>query len=97
MAQLKIKEKQFQAGIVILAEYLKWKVFHTYDSRRSIGAGFPDLVMARHDRLIFAELKTATGRLSKKQKEWGATLDQTEAEYYVWRPEDWDEIEKILE
>jgi hypothetical protein len=65
--------------------------------------GFPDLVMVRSDfnnnsrphRLIFAELKSNAGRLSKEQATWIDDL-ATVAETYVWRPRDWDDILEIL-
>ena len=58
--------------------------------------GFPDLVLVRPPRLIFAELKSDTGRLSPHQKEWLSLLDQTSIEVYLWRPADLDEIHEIL-
>jgi len=84
-----------------------WLVYHTRDSRRS-DAGFPDLVLVRPPRLIFAELKTEQGRLTAEQREWVALLDEVwqaqrgtlsrAIEVYVWRPSDWlrGEIEGVL-
>ena len=60
------------------------------------GAGFPDLVLVR-ERVIFAELKSETGRLSPEQKTWGDKLFIADCEIYNWRPSDWDKIIKILE
>jgi len=65
--------------------------------------GFPDLVLVRGDfnakerphRLIFAEIKSDVGRLSKEQSTWIDDL-ATVAEAYVWRPRDWDDILHIL-
>ena len=97
-----IKEKDFQQGVVELARFNGWKVFHPYESRRCV-PGYPDLTMVRVSdrRIIFAELKTEKGRLSEYQKEWGEALTQIASEdnavsYYLWRPSDWDEIEKVL-
>ena len=87
--------KDFQPLIIMMARLLGWLVYHTYDSRRS-QPGFPDLVLVRGTRLIFVELKRAKGKLTDAQEEWGAALQQTAAEYYVWRPDDLEEIEKIL-
>ena len=60
--------------------------------------GFPDLVIARTDppRLIYAELKSAKGRIAPEQKEWQARLEANGQEFYIWRPSDWPEIERIL-
>jgi hypothetical protein len=63
------------------------------------GAGFPDLVLVRGDRLIFSELKTDTGRVSDNQRQWIEALEATcKAEVYVWRTADYNrgDIEAIL-
>jgi hypothetical protein len=64
------------------------------------GKGFPDLVAARAElsgrnrpgRVMFIELKTDVGRLSKEQREWHDDLVSGGAESYVWKPRDWTEI-----
>jgi len=54
-------------------------------------------VLAHPDRgIIFAELKTAVGRLTDQQTRWIATLKSAGAEAYVWRPADLPEIKAIL-
>ncbi len=58
--------------------------------------GFPDLVLVKPPRLIFAELKSKVGRLSPPQKEWLFLLAQTNTETYVWRPADLDQIRLLL-
>ena len=95
-----VKEDDFLAAVTELATLTGWLVYHTYDSRRS-QAGFPDLVLARGDRLIFAELKTDRGRIRPSQRLWlerlGAIADQQpNVQVYLWRPKDWPGIEKIL-
>ena len=49
------------------------------------GAGFCDLVLAKPGRLIFAELKSATGKLRPEQKAWIAVLAAAGAEVVVWQ------------
>lgn len=88
-------EATFQRSIIGLAEMYGWLVYHTHDSRRS-EAGFPDLTMARGDRLILAELKTKDGRMSDAQKTWRAAIENGPAEYYLWRPADLEEIVATL-
>ena len=75
-----------------------WLVYHTYDSRRS-QAGFPDLVMVKNGRVIFAELKTQKGRIRKEQERWlDALALNSNIEVYLWRPSDSDQIiETLLE
>lgn len=89
-------EKQLQAAIVKTARLLGWRVYHTYDSRRS-EPGFPDLSMVKGDRLVFAELKTEKGKVSDAQAEWLDALWQT-SETYVWRPAQWLDgtVERVL-
>lgn len=53
-------EAAFQQKVEQLAGHCGWRIYHTHDSRRS-AAGFPDLVMVRDVRLIFAELKSDIG------------------------------------
>ena len=89
-------ERELQNAVLELAGYLGWLTYHTYDSRRS-NAGFPDLALVRPGRLIFAELKSAKGKVSDAQVRWIALL-QTVAEAYVWYPEHWisGRIEAVL-
>lgn len=92
-----ISEKDFMGQVIDLARMTGWRVYHTYDSRRS-EAGFPDLVLVhpRRERVIFAELKSATGQLSVPQKAWLAALDEAGADVRVWRPDDLDLVTAIL-
>jgi hypothetical protein len=61
------------------------------------GKGFPDLVLARPPRVIFAELKTAKGKLGPEQENWLAALTACPGvEVYVWRPDQLDDIAQIL-
>lgn len=64
-----ITEKQFEAQVKDLAKVFGWKYYHTWRSIHS-PAGFPDCVMVRPPRLIFAELKSEKGKLSPEQQEW---------------------------
>ena len=83
-----ISEKRLQEGILQAARLLGWMAYHTHDSRRS-APGYPDLTLVRGSRLIFAELKSAKGRLTGPQRAWTEALKATGAEVYVWRPADW--------
>ena len=95
-------EDKFQKQIIDLAELYDWLWFHVpknayFASKYMIKAGFPDLTLVKDGRLILAEIKSAKGRLSDKQRLWGNRLNECEGvEYYVWRPANWNEIEKLL-
>lgn len=82
----KMLEKELQAQVVEMARVYGFRYYHTHDSRRSPG-GFPDLVLVKEDRLIFAELKTMKGPFRPGQREWLKALEPV-AEVYVWRPND---------
>lgn len=58
--------------------------------------GFPDLHILRPPRQIVAELKVGRNTPTKEQEEWLADYKACGAETYVWYPEDWPEIERIL-
>lgn len=87
-------EKQAQSMIVDLARLLGWRVYHTFDSRKS-QAGFPDLVLVR-DRVIYAEIKRAGQKPRPSQVEWLNALSCAGAEVYVWTEADYDEVASIL-
>lgn len=87
-------EKQFQSIVVHYAKNRGWKVYHTYDSRRS-EPGFPDLVLVR-DRVLFRELKTENGRLTQAQKDWQVALTEGGADYKMYRPSMIKDIYKEL-
>ncbi len=103
-----VTEAAFQRTVVEYAHALGYLVYHQVDMGRKdpetgrvsysrrIGPGFPDLVIAGHGRLIFAELKSQKGNLSNDQRRWAGVLLDAAAQVYLWRPSDWEEIEKVL-
>jgi hypothetical protein len=90
-----ITEKQFQAWVTKLAKFYGYLVYHTWNSFRST-EGFPDCVMVRPGRLLFAELKSDKGKVTPAQQTWLETLKAAGCEAHLWRPADSDEIERIL-
>jgi hypothetical protein len=97
---LKQTERAFERAVVEYVQLLGWRVYHTYDSRRS-NPGFPDLVLVRDGFALFIELKAEKGRVSIAQQEWIDALDLVAGEtdrvgVFVWRPSDWAEIELVL-
>jgi hypothetical protein len=74
-----LTESQWASVVNDTAKLGGWRRYHTYLSRRS-PAGFPDLVLVRGPRLIFAELKTdvKTSRLTEDQEGWLEALREVE-------------------
>ena len=103
--QLPISEAEFQAQVIELAQLRGWLVHAERPAQRQSGhwstpiqgnAGFPDLVLARGGRLIFAELKSAKGRMRPEQQAWLDALRPGALRVFLWRPTDWDEIVRAL-
>jgi hypothetical protein len=90
-----VSEAAFMASVRELAALTGWRCLHIYDSRRS-SSGFPDLLLARRERLVAAELKSERGLVKPAQTEWLAALRQTGCETHVWRPSDWPAVERTL-
>lgn len=102
----KLTEKQFEAQVKDIARLYGWRYYHTWRSIHS-PAGFPDCVMVRPHRLIFAELKREDGKLTPDQEGWiedliDASIISRESptltypEVYLWRPSDFDSIVEVL-
>jgi len=108
-----VTEKQFLEAVVDLAHLQGWLVHHVLEQRhyaRRIGPGFPDLVMVRGARVVFAELKVGKNRLTEDQRRWAVRLGgaanvinvrchidpEVGVSYHEWRPEDWDKIADCL-
>jgi hypothetical protein len=99
------REQDFQAAVITSARMLGWLVVHHRPGRTRHGwatpmigdPGFPDLVLARNGRLLFAELKAAAGRTTPAQNKWLETLATVAGvEVFVWRPHAWNEIVTTL-
>jgi hypothetical protein len=90
-------ETDFQLAVRRWARVGGWLVYCTYDSRRS-PHGYPDLVLVHPKRhlLVFAENKSASGRLSPHQHSWLAALAAVASDVCVWRPADADAIQRFL-
>jgi hypothetical protein len=103
-----MNESDFQKTVIDLAHLYGWKVAHfrpawSKDGLRCMtavqadGKGFPDLCMVKRSRLLFAELKSDKGKLSPEQDIWITELTNSmRCEVYIWKPENWEEIQEIL-
>lgn len=89
-----VSERDFKRQVLELAGFYSWLTYWTWNSIHS-PPGYPDLTLCR-ERVIFAELKSDTGRLRYDQKRWIGALRGAGAEVHVWRPKDLQEIANIL-
>jgi hypothetical protein len=104
-------EKDFQNQVIDLLHLYGYRVAHFVPAQNSRGQwrtpfsadgkGFPDLVAVRpkgnrSPRVLFVELKTDSGKVSKEQDDWIGDLLGAEAEAYVWRPRDWYSIIDLI-
>jgi hypothetical protein len=89
-------EAEFQKQVIQLAQLFRWEAYHPWLSVHST-RGWPDLALVRPPRLLLAELKSEKGEVSAAQQRWLDLLGQcTGVEVAVWRPSQWEEIQKIL-
>ena len=89
-------EDDFLAAVRDLAVLRGWRWYHPYDSRRS-PYGYPDCTLVRPPRLVFCELKRASGHTTRAQQDWLDLLGHCPGvEAYLWHPSDWTRIEEIL-
>lgn len=107
-----ISETEFTDAILQWAKVYSWRRFHVRGNTKRLiqgDVGFPDLVLVRPPRLIFAELKVGSNKLAPEQSAWledlrmtrmaarleGAATSST-IECYLWRPEQWSQILVVL-
>ncbi len=102
-------EKQFQKTVLDMAAVTGWlSVFQDAPARKCPKchtyvpayrkAGHPDLELVRGTHLAYLELKrNQGGRTTAEQKEVVGRLSAvTEVTAGIYKPSDWDEIERIL-
>lgn len=97
-------EAEFTTQVIRLARACGWVAAHFRPARTAGGwrtavqgdAGFPDLILVRAKRVVVAELKVKRGRPKPSQFRWLECFRAANVEAHLWRPENWDEIEKIL-
>ena len=98
-------ERELLRAVLRLADLYGWWAYHQrpaltrqgYRTALQGDAGFPDLVLVRAPRVIFAELKSPEGRLTRDQDGWIAALEGCpDVETYIWRPADLEAIEGAL-
>lgn len=88
LAAKSMSEDDLATQILELAAGLGWALaYHVPDSRRT-NPGFPDWVLANpgQGRVIYAELKNETRKVTPEQQQWLDALTAAGHETYVWRP-----------
>lgn len=92
-------EEELQNNVIQLGKALGWRVYHTWNSLNS-EPGYPDLTMfhAGQHRILWAELKRENIKAIQAQVDFGALIQASGGEFYLWRPSMWfsSEIERIL-
>lgn len=103
-------EAEFQRAVIDLAHDCGWVVAHFRKVRvqrkngsvywetpvAADGAGWPDLVLTRRDRILAAELKVGRNKPTGDQVKWLARLNAAGVAACAWRPGDWDLIVEEL-
>ena len=106
-----MSETELTDAVIEMAGWTGWLRHHDRPAQNRRGdwathiqgdVGFTDLVLARDGRVLFAELKSETGKFTDEQFAWGMAIksDRPDAthEYHEWRPSEWLDgtIEKVL-
>lgn len=103
-------EREWQAQVVQLARLHGWRCAHFRSvcvARRdgstrwqtpveADGEGFPDLLCVKLGRIIAAELKSDTGRVTAEQRLWLQAFEAAGIPAYTWRPRDIEEVMEVL-
>jgi len=102
---IELSENDFMRQVTDLAAILGWQWVHfrpgqtTHGWRTPVqgplGAGWPDLVLVRRDRILFVELKVK-GRKVRPEQEVVLGILRGVGEVHAWWPQDFPEIETAL-
>ena len=98
-------EAEFTAQVLEYARLRGWRTIHLRPARtargwrtavQGDGAGFPDVLALRGGRVVVAELKVARNVATEAQEAWLAAWREAGAEVFLWTPDAWAEIERVL-
>ncbi len=103
-----LSEAAWQQRITDLASVRRWAWLHLRPARTAkgwrtpvsgpLGAGWPDLILIRRDRLVAIECKATTGKPTDEQAAVLSLLAQVRhVETHLARPTDWEKIMKVLQ
>jgi hypothetical protein len=101
-----VSERDWQRQVTEAAELFGWQWAHFRPARTErgwrtpvsgpLGAGYPDLILARPGQLLFAELKAEGAHLAPPQRAVHEALKAAGAEVHTWRPSDLPAVLNIL-
>jgi hypothetical protein len=82
-----LSERDLKTNILTLASRMGWAVYHVpmTNMRNGGGRGYPDLTLARDGEVLWMELKTQVGLLTREQGMWMEALPSA----HIIRPIDW--------
>jgi hypothetical protein len=94
-----VSESEWQQQVLKSAHQLGWQSMHigrtgkhqAVGAKGTLGIGWPDLVLVKGGRIIFAELKAQDGTTSIEQKQVLVMLGNV-GEVFVWRPSDFGQV-----
>lgn len=92
---LVLTEKQWQRLVTDTADLFRWKWAH-FPQMAGNPKGWPDLVLMKNGKTVYAELKTEKGQVSPAQRAWHDDCLLYGIIVYVWRPSDWPRVVKVL-
>lgn len=85
-----VAERDILAVFIEQLRLAGWLVFHDFDSRLNEG-GVPDVIAVKGRCVAFVEVKTANGRLRRKQLLWLKALSASRRVYVaILRPGNYD-------
>lgn len=90
-----LTEKQFGLVVEDICKWLRLPYYHTWNSQHS-APGWPDYVIVGPSGVIYVELKSQNGRVTKNQDEWLRILADAGQEVHVWRPSDLEQARNRL-
>ncbi len=103
-----INEAGFMATVIEMAQLYGWMVAHFRPSQNKFGEwrtavqadgkGFPDLFMvrAKTGHRMAVELKVGAHKATPEQETWLASMNAAGIPAFLWRPTDWEWIERVL-
>lgn len=99
-------EADWQHQLTDAAEALGWSWVHFRPARTArgwvtpvegpLGAGWPDLVLIGHGRVVLVEVKRELAKTSPGQDWVQDLLRENGCEVYTWRPSDLEDAVRIL-